>query len=163
MSFHVQSAAVFTRPADVNAYASGDLIANSTTAGSVAAMTFADTQTVAGASGAIRRCRLVKSGTVVTNASFRLHLYQTLPTVSNGDNGVWLTDQAAGYCGSFDITVDKAFSDGAQGIGVINQGAEINYHQNSGVLYGLLEARAAYTPISGETFTARIEVIQPDY
>lgn len=150
------------RPADTTAYASGDLVANSTTAGSVAPMTFAVART-AGGSGMIRRARLRKTGAGVTGASFRLHLYRAAPaTITNGDNGAWLTSGNADYMGAIDITCDRVFTDGASGNGVPLAGTEINFDLPDGVsnIRGLLEARGAYTPISGEVFTVELEVLQ---
>lgn len=156
----VVASANFTRPADTTAYASGDLVANSTTAGSVAPMSFTAARVAAG-SGMIRRARLRKTGTGVTNASFRLHLYTASPTPANGDNAAWSTDKAANYLGAIDITVDKTFTDGSAGNGVPNTGAEINFALTSGqIIYGLLEARGAYTPGNAEVFTVSLEVIQ---
>lgn len=156
---NILASASFTRPADTTAYASGDLVANSTTAGSVAAMQFTVARIAAG-SGMIRRARIRKTGTSITNAQFRLHLYSAAPTASNGDNGAWLTDNAANYLGSFDVTLDKAFTDGAAGNGVPVSGSEINFALASGQkVYGLLEARGAYTPASGETFTVSLETL----
>jgi hypothetical protein len=152
--------AQFTRPADTTAYASGDLVANSTTAGSVVPMTF-NTARDTGAGGVISRVRLRKSGTSITSASFRLHLYNVSPTVSNGDNGAWLTTGAGTYIGSFDITMDKAFSDGAVGVGIPTVGTDIRFRLRSGSThYGVLEARAAYTPANAEVFTVELEVVQ---
>lgn len=155
----VRITATFARPADTTAYASGDLVANSTTAGSVSALTFTNIGRIAGAGGMIRRARVKKSGGNITNASFRLHLYSATPaTIANGDNGVWLTDGAANYLGSVDVTCDKAFSDGAAGNGVPAVGSEINF--TSQTIYGLIEARGAYTPANAETFDVSLEVIQ---
>lgn len=152
--------ASFTRPADTTPYAVGDLVANSATAGSVTPMQFTVARVAAG-SGFIRRCRLRKSGTSVTNAQFRLHLYSASPTPANGDNGAWSTDQSANYIGAFDITVDRAFTDGAAGNGLPVNGSEVNFALASGqVVYGLAEARAAYTPGNGETFAFALEVGQ---
>jgi hypothetical protein len=132
--------ASFTRPADTTAYASGDLMANSTTAGSVVAMTFSPVTKGSGRSAQIRRVRVSKTGTSVTNASVRLHLYTTSSiTAANGDNGAWSTDKAANYVGSVDVTIDKAMTDGAAG------NATCEFNINSLSLYGLLEARGAYT------------------
>ena len=148
--------ASFTRPADTTAYASGDLVANSTTAGSVVPMRF-DLGVIANG-GMVRRVRIAKSNTSITSASFRLHLYAASPTPANGDNGAWSTDQAAFYMGSFDVTMDKAFTDGAVGNGVPAVGSEVNFGRNT--YYGLLEARAAYTPASAEVITVELEVIR---
>ena len=76
----------FTRPNNTTAYASGQLVANSATAGLVVPMAF----TVGGNSipGQFRlsRIRLFKSGTSNSNAQFRLHLYAASPTVANGSS-----------------------------------------------------------------------------
>jgi hypothetical protein len=155
--------ATFTRPADTNAYTSGDLVANSTTAGSVLSMAFAVAQIAAG-SFTVRRARVKKSGTGVTNASFRLHLYRSDPValssgIANGDNGAWSTKNVADYLGSLDVTVDKAFVDGAAGLGIPTTGTDIDGVLASGqTIYGLLEARGTYTPVSAEVFTVELEV-----
>jgi hypothetical protein len=149
--------ATYTRPADTTAYAAGDLSANSTAAGSVVPMTFAISR-VAGYGGAIRKARLKKSGTSVTNAQFRLHLYSSSPTPSNGDNGAYLTDKAADYAGSIDFLVDKVFTDGASGNGVPNVGSEINFTADT--YHGLMEVRGAYTGASSEVFVIDLEIWQ---
>jgi hypothetical protein len=155
------AASAFTRPADTTAYAAGDLVANSTTAGSVTVITFTNAARIAAGSGAVRRARLRKSGTGIVNASFRLHLYTASPTLANGDNGVFSTSQAATYLGALDITVDQAFTDGAFGVGLPRIGSEINFKLASGQnLIGLLEARNTYTPVSAETFTLELEILQ---
>lgn len=157
MSFISIASASFTRPADTTAYASGDLVANSTTAGSVVPLTFVIRPENRGTM--IRRVRIKKSGTSITNASFRLHIYETAAiTCANGDNGTWSTNNMINYVGSVDITLDKAFTDGAQGVGVASVGAEVNY--DVGTCFGLLEARAAYTPSSAEVFTVELEVVR---
>jgi hypothetical protein len=155
-----RAGASFNRPADITQYAIGDLVANNVTAGSVVPMQFTAARIAAG-SGMIRRAKIRKSGTSITAASFRLHLYLTLPTPSNGDNGPWLTDDSANYIGSFDATMDRVFTDGASGIGVPSVGSEVNFALASGqILYGLLEARDTYTPVSGETFTCVLEDLE---
>lgn len=159
----VDITATFNRPADTTAYAVGDLVANSTTAGSVTAM---QATGVARADQAgcrsfyIRQCRLSKSGASITNATFRVHLYKTNPTPANGDNGAWSTTRA-GYLGSFDVIMDRAFTDGASGIGTPNAGLEIAGQLASGTtVYALIEARGAYTPASAETFAVELSVFQ---
>jgi hypothetical protein len=155
----VITGATFTRPANTTAYASGDLVANSTTAGSVVAVTFANVVLAAGGCTRVERVRLQKNSTGLTNASFRLHLYNATPsTIANGDNSAWLT-AIGGYIGAFDVTLDRAFSNGAEGAGISLTGLPMTLTIPAGTtLYGLLEARGAYTPVSGETFTAILEV-----
>lgn len=154
----------FSRPANTTAYASADLVANSTTAGSVAAVQVTAARVNAG-TGRITRAKLKKSGTTTTNASFRVHLYRDDPAaasgITNGDNGAFLTKEA-NYLGAFDITVDRAFSDAAIGVGAPVLGPFISFAAAAGsqILYALIEARAAYTPASGETFTLALDIDQ---
>lgn len=150
----------FTRPNDSTPYAVGDLVANSTTNTAVVPLSWLITGNAHGAVYA-RRVKLKKSTNVTTNAQFRVHLYTTAPTVSNGDNGAWLSIEA-GYLGSLDVTVDKAFSDPASnglGVPMTGTGTEIELPGGQDVtIYGLVEARAAYTPGAQEIITVNLEV-----
>lgn len=145
----------FNRPADTTAYASGDLVANSTTAGSVLPLTL-EVARAAGGNQLVRRVRMRKSGTGITNAAFRVHFYAALPTVTNGDNGVWLSAGSANYLGFADVTIDKAFSDGA--VGVAAPAADVLFNGGTG-LFALVEARGAYTPVSGETIAVDVDLL----
>lgn len=151
----------FTRPANTTAYESGDLVANNATAGSVVALEWRSVRDEGG-SGMIRRAAVRKSGTSTTNASFRVHFYTADPTCANGDNGAWSTDNYDAYLGFIDVTVDKAFTDGAAGHGSPTNGSEINFDLAAGnaTIYGLIEATAAYTPSSAEVFNVQLEVLQ---
>lgn len=157
----------FTRPADTTAYASGDLVANSTTAGSVVALSWTASRVAAG-SFMIRRARLKKSTTTTSLAAFRLHLYAADPALStgilNGDNGAWSTNHSS-YLGSIDLDISgsggRAFRDSAGVLGAPQAGAEVSVKLGSGsTIYGLLEARAAYAPGNAEVFTVELEVLQ---
>lgn len=159
----VNASANFTRPADTTAYAANDLVANSVTAGSVVPLSFTATRIATG-SGKIRRAKLKKSGTTVTAASFRLHLYASSPTIANGDNATWSTTHS-GYLGSFSLDMSGAagrvFSDSAAVIAAPDHGAEIDFKLASGsTIFGLLAAVGAYTPASAEVFTAELEIEQ---
>jgi hypothetical protein len=155
----------FTRPNNTTAYASGNLVANSTTAGSVVPMSWTLGYSVVTAPVRCKRVRLQKSGTSVTNATFRLHLYGASPTVANGDGGAWSTDTSANYLGYFDITQQGAtllaFTDGCAGWGAFAAGGELNLKLGAGkTIYGLLEARAAYAPAANEAFSVTPELIE---
>jgi hypothetical protein len=155
--------ASFIRPADTNAYTAGDLVANSTTAGSVTPLSFASVVRTAAGAASVVKCRMSKTGTGVTGASFRLHLFSASPTVTNGDNGAFLSTQAATYLGAFDFSVSnmKVFSDGVACNGVTQTGYPVTVDLPSGsTVYGLVEALAGYNPASGETFTFTLEVEQ---
>lgn len=147
-----------TRPANTTAYAFAQLVANSVTAGSVVPQSLALARSNDQA-GVILSANLFKSSTVLTSAQFRIHFYNVLPTFTNGDGAAWLTPKA-GYLGSIDVTCDRAFSDASVGIGGPTSGWNIPFTPVTGTqtVYYVLEARAAYTPISGETFIPVVQV-----
>jgi hypothetical protein len=161
-------AASFVRPADTTPYAAGDLAANSATAGSVAPVELVGATRAAGEAIRVERVRLRKSGPGLTNAAFRVHLFRKLPVVSVGDNGafnaggVMALADIEGHAGHVDVTMDLAAAIGARGVGVPATGAGITCeaagapgHETS--LWALIETRAAYVPVSGETFTLTVE------
>jgi hypothetical protein len=153
----------FTRPNDTTQYAANDLVADNTTAGSVTPLSWTAPRYATG-SGQIRRARLKKSGTTVTAASFRLHLYTTSPTCANGDNGAWSTSQA-GYLGSIDLDMSGAngrvFTDAAEVVAGVSHGTEIGFDLASGsTIYGLLQAIGTYTPVAQEVFTCELEIVR---
>lgn len=155
----INASATFTRPADTTAYASGDLVANSTTAGSVAPMTLTVARKAAGSVQVIR-AKVRKTTAGLTGAVFRVHLFNSSTiTATNGDNGAFLTSASANYLGYVDVTMDEAFSDGAVGYAGYTQPPTIKLASGTDI-YALLEARGAYTPGNAEQFTLTLEVIQ---
>ena len=154
-------APTITRPSDTTAYANGDLVANSTTAGSVTPFKFPVPLYFS-----IKHARLVKSDPTVTNASFRLHIYEDAPTPANGDNSAWSTT-VAGYLGWIDLATNDTFTDDCvlHGIPIHTVEEAITFpivgrRGTSGYIYGLLEALAAYTPASAETFSITLSGTQ---
>lgn len=151
-----------TRPADTTAYASGDLIANSTTAGNVVPIPLPVARLPGSGACRIKRMRVRKSGTSITTCTIRVHLYARSPTVAAGDNAAWSSNKVADYLGAFDVVVDKAFTDGAFGVGAALVGTDVSFVTASDLttIYALLEARSIYTPASAEVFTISAEVEQ---
>jgi hypothetical protein len=161
----------FTRPADTTAYAAGDLVANSVTAGSVVAMSWANVAPEAARQNSyssfyIPAVRLRKSTASVTNAQFRVHLFQATPTfVTNGDNSAIATVVATGaanWLGSYNGTFVAAIADGAivNCLPTENAAAQrLPFLMASGsTVYGIVEALAAYTPGNAEVFTVQLLV-----
>lgn len=154
------AAATMTRPADTVAYAFGDLVANSTTAGSVTPFTIAAAR-ANDQPGQVQRGKLKKSGTTPTNGIFRVHLFSASPSVANGDNGAFAPTAMAGWIGVLDVTTSQVFGDGCVGVAVPALGSVVPFVPASGTqnIFALLEARAAYTPANGEVFTLELEVV----
>lgn len=157
-----------TRPADTTAYASGDAIANSTTAASVVPLEFEVSRDNGGSGKVIGAEILTNSASAV--GAMRLHLFNRAPFAAAGyqaDNaalaltyaamqtGSGTTNAKNNYIGYVDFTTFAAQSSSAVSIGTAEQ-TELNYVCNfdSKKIYGLLEARAAITPASGQLFTS---------
>lgn len=142
----------FSRPTDTTPYAAGDLVANSTTAGSVSPMTFSFSEGTAPLW--LRSVTLRKSQATITNANFRLWFLSASPTVTNGDNGA--------IAGAFLSTVlfEPILLDattlltggGAIGTSMFDDGML----PLTAPVYVLIEAMAAYTPANAETFTVDV-------
>jgi hypothetical protein len=156
----VTPSATITRPADTTAYTAGDLIASSTTAGSVSYGAL----TVASSAGSfiITRARLISNHTTgLDQIQLRARLWLGAPTVTNGDNGAFaITTGGTTEIGRFEFTMEQ-FSDGACGFAVPYIGSEIRRKLASGTdINWTLEAVDGFTPQSGKTFTLELETQQ---
>lgn len=157
----------FTRPTDTVTYAIGDILANSTVAGTVIPLSWpvgrmtGTTNTLS-----IRRARVRKSGQGTTNCAVRIHIFTTATgvSVSTGDNRVFTSvwSPSSKYAGAIDVLIDRGGADGAFGDGVPTTGNEINMRLISGAasISGLMEMRGAYIPLNAETFKVDLEIFQ---
>jgi hypothetical protein len=132
----------FNRPSDTTAYAIGDNVSNSTTAGSVTPLSFA----LSGERGIVRRVRIRKSTEGTTVSALRLWLFESSPTVGSGDNAAF-TQPLAASVGYVDVSVTNSGSDDAVGW------TDCDLPVVAATCYGLLQTTAAFTPTSAETFT----------
>lgn len=146
-------------PAGTTAYASGDVIANSATALSVVPIKF---KLIDGiwAPAYFRKAQVKTPDTGAANLAVRLHLYKIAPTLTNGDNGAWLTTDST-WLGCFTGTLDKHFSDFEKGELIPEQGSEVYCDAATGAIkdeyiYGLLEARGAFTPIGNQDWSVTL-------
>ena len=149
----VQIGAEFARPADTNPYAIGDGVNNSVTV--PAPLIFTGACPVNGGSGSVISVQLSKSGPSVASASFRLYLFNVSPTMVN-DNAAYniLYSERVGFQGYVDLVLE------AEGTGAFKwQSCAISFQCAAADtrLFGLLVAKGAYTPISGETFYVEID------
>ncbi len=153
--------ALFNRPFDTTTYGIGELVANSTTAANVVPMSW-NIVSLPKNGVFIRRVNIRKQSLGVVTPNFRLHLFTTSPTVTNGDNGAYASTSVGWFC-DMDVNMytTDPFNDANAGIGVPNNGAECAVVPTANTIYGLLEARGAYVPQSGELFTVTLEVYGP--
>ena len=151
--------ASFTRPTTANSYVSGQLVSNTHSAPSVTTMPIALARHT-GTGGKIIGLSLSKSSTNLTNAQFRVHLFKNSPTSIVGDTGTFAgsVNGVASMCiGYFDITMDQMYTDGAKGFLSISEKAFTTISGSSSI-YALIETRAAYVGIAGETFSLYLDV-----
>lgn len=162
----------FTRPANTTSYSSGQLVANSTTAGSVVPMSWvcSDTNAVTGskASFKIVRGRLKKSQNTTTNATFAIQLFGSDPSASSGisvgDGGTFAGNvKDATFLGTINTGLPTSLNDCAISFATPSNAASagIVVAQSSGTIYGLLTTVASgYAPLSSEVFTITLEINQ---
>ena len=107
---------------------------------------------------------LRKSSTTLTNASFRVYLFNSNPgTFTVGDNAAFNLSGAlgiptvSGLIGYFDVVMTQSGTAGAVGFGASNTGNPLVGKPSTGTsMYFVIEASAAYTPASAETFTVEL-------
>jgi hypothetical protein len=148
----------FARPADTIAYAIGDLIANSTTAGSVTPLSWTGaTISGNGGSGEIVGVE-IEFGTDTVAHTVRVHFFTFAPTVSGGDNTAitlsnWQRTASNYYLGFIDVALQTSAN--IAGGGAIGQtvNTALPYKLASGdTIYGLKESQTAYNPANAATY-----------
>lgn len=144
----------FTRPANTTAYAQNQLIASSTTAGTIIVPSFRIATSAAGA--CFQRIRLFTNVTTGWDtATFAIRFWYTAPTYTNGDGGAYLpATGAAQFLGTFVAGITQ-YGDGASGEGVpVNLNPVCVPGNNTNIFWDIqYSGSAARTPISGQTFT----------
>lgn len=153
----IERSATFTRPSDTTAYAAGELVANSTTAGSVVQMDW-NFNTSSGLW--LREVRFYKTKVDASAAAFRLWLHNdSAVTFSNGDNGALSIASSTLTITDIGLPLDLPSStmvtltgSGTMAIATFDAGLVALANRT----YGFLEARDAYTPASAEVFTVVI-------
>lgn len=156
-----------TRPADTTAYTAGDVINESTSAGTV--FTFTNCTRAEGGSGRIAKVLIDDSANQTTKLQAELWLFDTAPAAATigYDNAAFSPTDAEAQTVVAIIPVSTSF------VGNAGSGASGNANYTSGqvyvpfkcasastTLYGVLVARNAYTPVSSEVFNVRLFIEQ---
>lgn len=150
----------FTRPADTTTYDIGDLIANSTTAGSVVAMSWTGA-TLSGSGGSGEIAEVVITRAVSIAISLRVHFFTSAPTVAGGDNAaINVSNFTTGmYVGFVDVDLAGTVAGGGSTGVTTNQ--RLLYELASGdTLYGLIEARSSFAPTSASAFNVLVKLVR---
>lgn len=160
VSDNIVATATFTRPSNTTPYSANTAVGTADTPILPIQFTLAG---VNGGGGVILNATMSKSTTSLTNATFRLHLFDsaapTLTAINDGSSypSPVIADYPQ-YLGYFDFVSGIA---GAAGVATY-QGAPSQSLLSfvcaaaSKVVYGVLEVTGAYTPGSGEVFDFRL-------
>lgn len=147
-----------TRPSNTTAYTAGDVVGDT---GGSAIITF----TSAGPSGGfilLQSASLIFSDSVVPSGmgSFRLHMYSAIPTAI-ADNAPFdlLSADRTNYMGyaDFSAPLDLGSSLYTQ---TDYSGRLMKLAAASTTMYGELETRNAYTPVSASTIQVRLNLLE---
>lgn len=155
----------FTRPADTNAYAAGDVVNNSTSAPTV--LTFARSTKGEHGFSILQTATIIDSANQATKPDLLLYLFDTTVTADNDNAAFTPTDtelatllHIIAFPASAWVSGDA--TSGAGGNCACNAQAlqlPIQTKASDNAIYGVLVANAAYTPVSGESFTIRLGLI----
>ena len=156
--------AAITRPADTTAYTAGDVVQTSTSTHTP--ITFTDAARHIGGSGVLLDALLLDSACQTTKLDAELYLFDTTMTAPV-DNAAWAPTDAimATLVAIVDLGASPWVGDPTAGTGnvayqVQNNNAGFVCGASSRNLFGVLVARNAYTPVSGEVFTIRLKMAQ---
>ncbi len=150
--------AEFARPADTNAYAALDAVADSTSAPTL--LTFTDLARANGLGGYIAKARIMTDDTAIAAPPrIRLHLFHTAPTPIN-DNAAFtiLWTNRANRIGHIDfaaLTTEGAGSTAKNAKLVpdaVNLPLAFKCAAASRTIYGMLETLDAFTPASAKSW-----------
>jgi len=160
----VITATAKTRPTNTTAYAVGDVINESDSAGT--GWVFSNTVRKNGSSGTIKRVYINDSANVATNLSAELFLFDTVPGVENDNVANTLTDAEMLTLVAVVPVSTARFGDVTSGAGgnALLESADVNIPfrctGSSTTLFGVLIAKNAYVPVSAEIFTIRLLINQ---
>ncbi|MEA3272467.1 MAG: hypothetical protein U9P90_02260 [Patescibacteria group bacterium] len=151
-SFNVS--ANFTRPANTTAYAQYDAMNNSTSAPVV--LTFSDVGAENGENVLIQEVSIKTTNGASLLPDMNLWLFSESVTATNDNSEMSLTD-AHNLLILDVIPLTDSYKAALNGIAKThNISSQIKLKSTSKNIYGLLQADAAYTPISEEVFTINI-------
>lgn len=163
----------FTRPNDTTAYATGEVISDSTAVSKI--MFFSECARKGRGSGAINQVMLIDGASQATKLSADLFLFRR-PVDSYGvDNAAFTpTDEELGSLVAV-VSLDGTTAanlkqgDATSGVGgnvvIVNTSLSIPFEcaatpWGDDALFGVLVARNAYTPVASETFRVILSITQ---
>lgn len=161
VGFTVNPTSVLTRPADTTAYTALDLIASSTTAGSVVVPSVTVARVTAGGITIPKIALYSNHTTGLASVSVTIRLWSAAPTYSAGDNAAYAVATGAASCLGKFTGIFEQFADGAVAFLVPDTGVVSMLKLASGqLIYWDLQTNSGFSSQSGKTFTAVPQVAQ---
>ena len=163
---HISVVASYTRPADTTAYTPNDVVSNSTTAPVV--LTFTNCAAANGGGGHIRNIILADSANQATAPQFTLWLFDTSPAAENDNSAMAISDTENNNVAAI-LPLAGAPQIGNTGAGAAGNALLQSSNPSTTPfvcaggtrnLFGILQAKNAYTPVSGETFQIKLIIDQ---
>jgi hypothetical protein len=149
-----------TRPLDTTTYAANDAMSNSTS--SPAVISFASAARVSGGSGIVTDLLLTSSIDPALLLDCELWLFDSAPTALNDNAAFALSDtDVLKLVGVVPLTLATTTAGSGTSSFAHAQNLNIGFTCVGGTtLYGLLKAKNAYVPASGEVLTLRAKVVR---
>lgn len=146
--------ATITRPSDTTAYSANDSVSNSTSAPT--ALSFSGIFPNSGNDGYLIAARATVQGSAFSG-TLRLHLYSSTVSAINDNAAFTLlySNRATkiGYIDFVGFQYGGSGSDCSEAYGVFSTGSYLPVALSTGTtIYGLIEARSAFTPTSAQQF-----------
>lgn len=152
-----RASASLTRPANVTAYAAGDVVAGD---GVVIPLSFEGLGDFSDDGVTIESAVIVSSANQATKLSAKLILFDTSHTVEADNSAYAPSDSELARAIGVVTFADTAWiaGDATAGAGgnALCAAASLGIVTNGGTVYGVLVAQNAYTPVSGETLTINL-------
>lgn len=154
--------ATITRPANTTAYAAKDSIfSNPPTAGQPKAILFNEVVGGSSGSGYVASAMMIVTSAPATKLDADLLLFSEEPATAPVDNDAFAPNAAylANLVGVINFTGSLAKEVGGNTVYSVAVNQAIECAANSKKLYGVLVARNAYTPTSGEQIIIKMSVL----
>lgn len=137
-----------TRPANTTAYAVGDVINESASAGTVWTFPLGSAYK---RDLLITNTKLIMGSAVSTALQADLYLFKESPTSGNDNGADSITDAQIKSCIGV-VSFDTRLATAAQSVYTVNPNIQCHLGEEDNNIYGVLIARNAYVPESAEVF-----------
>lgn len=148
-----------TRPADTTAYATGDVVANSTSAPTLIELEL-DSDEAADLNCIVASVRLQTDNTQMAGKAVSAHFFND-QVIAQADNTAYemLYSNASKRAGRMDVSFDTANGGSTNSVAGINNYDKVFVKPATNKLYLQLQIQSAFTPTSGQKIFGQVGII----